>query len=83
MIKKLFAALVVSAFTAPAWAGSCPTLMLEVDLALEDEAIVAQLDQEALDRVQELRQEGEALHNAGDHDQSVATLNEAKDILGI
>lgn len=83
MINKLFAALVLMLFMSPAWAHMCPSLMGEIDQALADEAIVAELDESELNEVRELRQQGEQYHNDGDHDQSVEALNEAKGILGI
>lgn len=83
MIKTWFAALVFALFAAPAWAMTCPALMAEIDRALEDEALVAQVEASDLERVHALRQEGEAYHADGAHTQSEAALNEAKEILGI
>ncbi|EPC01479.1 hypothetical protein L861_05415 [Litchfieldella anticariensis FP35 = DSM 16096] len=83
MIKKLFAALALMLFMSPAWAHMCPSLMGEIDEALADEAVVAELDEGQLEKVRELRQQGEQYHNDGEHDQSVETLNDAKGILGI
>ncbi|MFC3286094.1 hypothetical protein [Litchfieldella rifensis] len=83
MINKLFAALALMLFMSPAWANMCPSLMGEIDQALADEAIVAELDESKLEKVRELRQQGEQYHNDGEHDQSVEALNEAKGILGI
>lgn len=83
MIKKLFAALVLMAFMAPAWAHMCPSLMSDIDQALEDDAKVSQLSEEELQQVRDLREQGEQYHNDGDHDQSEETLNEAKEILGV
>ncbi|MCE8025400.1 MULTISPECIES: hypothetical protein [Halomonadaceae] len=83
MIKKLFAAMVLLAFALPAWAHMCPALMSEIDEALQDEEKVAQLSEDELERVHELRAQGEQYHNDGEHDQSVDVLNEAKEILGV
>ncbi|PMR70345.1 hypothetical protein [Halomonas heilongjiangensis] len=83
MIKKLFAALALMLFTASAWANMCPALMGEIDEALEDEATVAMLDEGQLEEVRDLRARGEEAHGAGDHDESVALLEQAKEILGI
>ncbi|KAA0012827.1 hypothetical protein F0A17_07775 [Billgrantia pellis] len=83
MIKKLLATLVLMAFIAPAWAHMCPSLMSDIDEALEDEEKVSQLSEDELSRVRDLREEGEQYHNDGDHDQSVEALNEAKEILGV
>lgn len=82
MIKKLFAAMVLMAFMAPAWAHMCPSLMSDIDEALQDQDKVAQLSEDELERVRELREQGEQYHNEGDHDQSEEALNEAKEILG-
>ncbi|WP_111413669.1 hypothetical protein [Billgrantia lactosivorans] len=83
MIRKLFVALVLMAFMSPAWAAQCPMLMSEVDEALADDAKVSQLSEEDLERVRELREQGEQYHNDGDHAQSEEALNEAKEILGL
>ncbi|MCE9682133.1 hypothetical protein [Halomonas alkalisoli] len=83
MIKTLFAALVLLAFAFPAWAASCPMLMGEIDEALQDDAKVAQLSEAEIEQVNELRQEGEEAHNAGDHARSEDLLHQAKEILGV
>ena len=62
-----------------ALAFQCPT-----DMAAIDEAMAtASLSEEQKSQVQELRDEGERLHQEGDHEASMATLAQAKDILGI
>ncbi|MDH3688640.1 MAG: hypothetical protein OEU36_04055 [Gammaproteobacteria bacterium] len=82
MIRHQLTAIAVLAMLgAPAFASQCP-----VDMGLIDEALVtaeATLSAEDLAKVMELRAQGEELHNSGDHDASVATLAEAKAILGI
>ncbi|WP_104204708.1 hypothetical protein [Billgrantia saliphila] len=83
MIKKLFAALVLMAFIAPAWAHMCPSLMSDVDEALENEEKVSQLSEDELSQVRDLREQGEQHHSDGNHDQSVEALNKAKEILGV
>lgn len=62
-----------------ALAHQCPTMMEEIDEAMHN----AQLSDQDRQRVMELRQEGEELHEAGDHDASEAVLAEAMSILGI
>lgn len=62
-----------------ALAHRCPTMMAEIDAALPN----AELSDQDRERVMELREEGEALHEAGDHDASEAALAEAMSILGI
>ncbi|KPQ07480.1 MAG: hypothetical protein HLUCCA12_06590 [Rhodobacteraceae bacterium HLUCCA12] len=64
---------------AAAFAHMCPGLMEEIDAALPTADITD--DQRA--EVTELREEGAELHEAGDHDGSVAALNEAREILGL
>lgn len=83
MIRKLLAALVLMLFASTAWAHMCPSLMSEIDDALQDEATVSQLDESTLEEVKELRAQGEEAHTAGNHDESVATLEQAKELLGI
>lgn len=83
MIKKLLATTALMLLATSAWAHMCPSLMGEIDQALEDEATVAQLDEGTLDEVRELRMQGEEAHVAGNHDESVALLEQAKELLGI
>jgi hypothetical protein len=61
------------------WAMHCPADMTKIDDLLKsnppaDAAVLAQ--------VQQLRAEGEALHKAGNHGQSVTVLGEALKLLG-
>ncbi|WP_264210389.1 hypothetical protein [Leisingera thetidis] len=65
---------------APAFAGQCPSDIAAIDAAVE---AGTSLSEEDLATVQELRDEGQALHDSGDHDASVETLAEAKAMLGI
>ena len=62
-----------------ALAGSCPKVMKVIDDALP----AAKLDAAKMDEVKKLRAEGETLHKAGKHDDSMAALGKAKAILGI
>jgi hypothetical protein len=79
-MRRLVAlAFALAVFVSPALAFQCPALMAEIDAALP----TAELTDEERARVEELRAEGEAAHNAGDHAASEAALNEARDILGI
>lgn len=67
-----------------AWAHNCPNLMKEIDEILEstptldEETIV---DEEMRKSVKELRAEGEELHEAGKHSESVETLERALTLL--
>ena len=56
-----------------AFAGSCPGLMTKIDEALK----TAELTEADKTKVMDLRKKGEEQHNAGQHSESVATLNEA------
>ena len=63
----------------PSYAGSCPRLVSKIDSALK----TAQLSDEDKAKVIELRNKGEEQHSNGQHDDSVATLNEALTALGM
>ena len=76
----LLAAVAVVALTAPAFANHCPKDMAAIDAAL---AKNPKLTQAQLDEVKKLRADGEAQHKAGNHADSVKTLQKAEDILGI
>ena len=80
-MKSLISAAVLSlALAGPALAGSCPKFMSEIDAAL---ASSPSLTAEQMTEVTELRAQGEAQHGAGQHAESVESLNKAKEILGI
>lgn len=80
MIRKyLFAGAMALALAAPAVASQCPMDMQKIDAALQ----TADLSEEQKTQVMDLRAKGEEQHEAGDHAASVATLAEAKKILGI
>jgi hypothetical protein len=75
---RLAAFLAAALLSAPLWAMHCPADMAKIDAMLQsnppsDPAVLAQ--------VQELRAEGEELHNAGNHSQSVQVLGEALKLL--
>ena len=73
-MKRLFltgAALVV--LTTGVYAGQCPSLVKKVDEALA----TSQLSEADKTKVMELRNQGEAQHAAGQHAESVASLNMA------
>jgi len=75
--KALF---VVLAFAASsAFAFHCPKDMKAIDEALPK----AKLSAAQMEEVKKLRAEGETLHKAGKHQESVDTLAKAKKILGI
>lgn len=79
MRKLIVSAFAILALTISAHAGQCPADMAAIDAALQS----AQLSEEDKAKVMELRAKGEELHESGNHGESVATLAEAKAILGI
>ncbi|WP_323783780.1 hypothetical protein [Leisingera sp.] len=79
-MKHLTLAAALCLLAVPAFAHQCPADMAAIDAAL---AAGTELSEADLATVQELRSEGQAQHEAGDHDASVATLAEAKALLGI
>lgn len=66
-------------FSAGAFAMHCPQDMARIDAILESNPPA---DQDVLDRVVELRAQGEELHDAGRHQESVDVLAEALELLG-
>lgn len=79
MLRTIALAAALAVAPAAAFAHMCPALMAEIDAAMPQASISAEVQA----RVMELRETGEALHLAGDHDGSVAALNEAKELLGL
>ncbi|HMB75301.1 MAG TPA: hypothetical protein VKN76_02790 [Kiloniellaceae bacterium] len=63
----------------PAYAFHCPADIAQIDAALPN----AELSEEEQAMVIELRNQGEDMHNAGQHQEAVDTLAQAKEILGI
>jgi hypothetical protein len=80
MKRILVAAALSVALASPALAFHCPKDMAEIDAAL---AKSPALSADQLAEVTKLRAEGEALHKAGKHQESVDTLAKAKEILGL
>ncbi len=78
-MKSIIAAAALSLLAGPAFAFQCPADMAEIDAALQ----TASLSETEVARVQDLRERGEVLHAAGDHQASVDALAEAKMMLGI
>ena len=62
-----------------AFASSCPKHMKAIDAALPQ----AKLSEAQMSEVKKLRADGESLHKAGKHDESMAALTKAEKILGI
>ena len=78
-MKRIALAVVAFAFASMAWAHNCPNEVKAIDAALPK----SKLDAKQQAEVKRLRDEGEQLHKAGKHSDSMATLGKAKGILGI
>ena len=77
---KRIAALIALMFSAGvALAHNCPNEMKAIDAALPKAKLTAAQAAE----VKKLRAEGEQLHKAGKHGESMAALGKAKGILGV
>lgn len=77
-MRRITIFLAAALVSAPLWAMHCPMDMAKIDERLEsnppsDPAVLAQ--------VQKLRAEGEQLHKAGDHAQSLQVLGQAQELL--
>ena len=79
-MKRLLIAAVLAASAGLALANHCPQEMKAIDAKLATNPKLS--DADAV-KVKQLRSEGEALHKAGKHDDSLKALDEAKKILGI
>jgi cytoplasmic iron level regulating protein YaaA (DUF328/UPF0246 family) len=78
IVRTFTAAAVLVALAGPAYAYWCPRLITEIDNAL---STASTLTAAQLEEVTRLRDEGAALHKAGQHSQALATLNEARALL--
>lgn len=65
--------------TANAFANHCPSDVEAINAALE----TAEISEDQRVEVIELRDQGAAQHEAGNHDQSLESLHEALEILGV
>lgn len=81
MIRHYLSAVALALMFAagPAFAASCPMDMAAIDAAMPK----ASLSDAQKSEVMKLRAEGEALHKAGQHQESMAKLAEAKKILNV
>lgn len=79
-MRKTLSFIILTLASTAAFAFQCPT-----DVAAIDEALAGnpELTEEQMSKVEELRDQGEQLHEEGKHQESVDTLAEAKEILGI
>ena len=79
-LRHLAAAAVLAIMSNAAFAFQCPGEMKKIDEAL---AKNPKLSAAQMSDVKKFRAEGETLHKAGKHQESVDTLAKAKAILGI
>lgn len=79
-LSALIAATVLSLAAGVASANHCPMDMKAIDAALAKNPSLSAAD---MDMVRKLRAEGETLHKAGKHAESVETLGKAMKLLGI
>jgi hypothetical protein len=79
-MRRVLSVMILMLASAVAFAGQCPMDMSKID---EHLAGNPELSEEQLSQVQELREQGEQLHNDGQHQESVEVLAEAMEILGI
>ena len=79
-MKRLALILALALASTGALAGHCPKDMKQIDAAM---AKKPELSSSQMADVKKYRAEGEALHKAGNHKDSVDTLAKAMKILGI
>jgi hypothetical protein len=79
-MKRITLAAVLALATSAALAFHCPADMAKIDAAL---AKSPKLSSQQASEVKKLRADGEALHKAGKHQESVDTLAKAMKILDI
>ena len=79
-MRQLIAAAVLAIISSTALAFHCPEEMKKIDAALGKNP---KLTAAQMTDVKKYRAEGEALHKAGKHQESVDTLAKAQAILGI
>ena len=79
-MKRIIVAAATLLFAAGAWAMHCPADMKKIDDAL---AKNPKLTEAQMADVKKYRAEGEALHKAGKHQESVDTLGKAMKILNV
>lgn len=77
-MRRLTVFLATALLSTSLWAMHCPADMAKIDELLKTDPPG---DATVLAQVQKLRAEGEALHKAGNHGQSVKVLGEALQLL--
>ncbi|HEV8520052.1 MAG TPA: hypothetical protein VGQ54_15870 [Burkholderiales bacterium] len=79
-LRHLTAIAALAFFSSAAFAFHCPSDMKKIDEALAQNP---KLSEAQMSDVKKYRAEGEALHKAGKHQESVDTLAKAMGILGV
>jgi len=77
--RSILIAVLFALTSGVAFASSCPKHMKAIDAALPN----AKLSAAQMSEVKKLRAEGETLHKAGKHGESMDALGKAEKILGI
>lgn len=77
-MRRLVAFLTTALLSTSLWAMHCPADMAKIDALLKSDP---PSDAAVLAQVRQLRAEGEALHKAGDHSQSLKLLDKALKLL--
>jgi hypothetical protein len=77
--RSILIAILFALTSGVAIASSCPKHMKAIDAALP----TAKLSAAQMTEVKKLRADGEALHKAGKHSESMEALSKAEKILGI
>jgi hypothetical protein len=78
-MKKVIVGVCLSLGSTLAFAHGCPGEMKKIDERLPS----AKISEAQMSKVKDLRTKGEQLHKEGKHTESMATLGEAKKILGM
>lgn len=79
-MKSFFIAIAILAgLAAPAFAGECPSLIQKAEEAMK----AATLDEAAMNKVTEHITLGKTQHDEGKHNESVVTLKDALQLLGV
>ena len=79
LLKKVLLATSLMCLSSFALAHGCPGEMKKIDAAMP----TAKLSSADMSKVQSLRAKGEEQHKAGQHTESMASLGEAKKVMGI
>ena len=78
-IRNIIVAVSLALASSVAFANSCPKEMKAIDAALPS----AKLSEAQMTEVKKLRADGESLHKAGKHSESMEALGKAKKMLKI